>query len=148
MAVKLEGSIDEIAEAFRRKLDAVRITCDQYLIIDLGTYYVQLMPNRDTVYGEAVSNAFLEGPDRLTANEERQLVELGWSPPDEPCHSTCTSPHPNHHRLWSQEASSDTIVADMFTTLITVYMRGEGQRFVLSSETRKTPISSGPPSSH
>jgi hypothetical protein len=44
--------------------------------------YLQMLVYEDgSIFAEAVSNNFLEGPDRLSAEEETELSAIGWSPP-------------------------------------------------------------------
>ena len=44
--------------------------------------YLQMLVYEDgSIFAEAVSNNFLEGPDRLSTEEEAALSILGWSEP-------------------------------------------------------------------
>jgi hypothetical protein len=69
------------------------------LILDAGRpggRYVQLLVCEDgSIVAEASSNDFLEGPDRLSAEEEAALSAIGWNEP-------CLPGKPN---WWSVQAT-------------------------------------------
>ena len=47
--------------------------------------YLQMLVYEDgSIFAEAVSNNFLEGPDRLSAEEETELSAIGWNEPHLP----------------------------------------------------------------
>jgi hypothetical protein len=131
-------------------VDAVRGPCDECLIIETSPFYVQCLFNRDQIFGEVVSNTYLKGGDRLLPAQELRLLELGWLPPHEPCHSQCRRPHPNFSRVWSQEVPSDTIVHDLLEGLMIVAARaGEGgPPFAIVRAPRRSKVSTTSPTSH
>jgi len=144
----VEGSAAEIARWLTQAIEITRADCSKCWIVETGPYYAQLLFNRDTIYGEVMSNAFLFGVDRLVADQELRLVDLGWTCPDEPCHSQCPRPHPNFHRQWSQDVPTSVVVHDVLMALMTVLGRAEGDRMVLKSTPRQGPVSTRQPANH
>jgi hypothetical protein len=124
------------------RVDVLRQMCDRYLIIDIGAnYFVQFMFNPGSVYGEAVSNEYLDcapGDVSLTVEQETRLVHLGWSVPGELCHPECARPHPNFTRSWSDDVPTADIVADVMRTIVSVYLRGEGDTITFEQARRAT----------
>ncbi len=108
-------------------VDELRVDCTQWLIIEVGGCYVQLLFNHDCIFSEAVSNGYLVEARRLSPSQERRLYALGWDLLDDPCHPSCDSDHPNFQRIWPVEATSEAIVDAILRTLTAVYMRGEGE---------------------
>ena len=84
-------------------------------------YYVQFSssPSETSVWAEAVSNAFLYGPAELTPVQEATLIDLGWSPPDDP--------DSNYTRQCPSASDADRqLVAELaWETLRTVYGAAE-----------------------
>jgi hypothetical protein len=134
----------EIIQAIAEARDG----CQQFVIIGTGPYYVQVLPNRDYLYGEAVSNAYLTGRDRLSNGQVRRMVGLGWNRPGEQCHSECRRKHPNFHRIWPQAVPGDVIVRELLTALVVVYMRGEGDQVTVTRRLRGHIASTGLPTAH
>jgi hypothetical protein len=54
----------------------------------------------DFVYGEAVSNAYLTGPETLSADQVNRLVADGWESPD-------GKDFMNFHREWEVRDARD-----------------------------------------
>ena len=81
----MTDDVGRIAEALRRlSEDGVD---DGFLILHADhdrNYYVQLCRTRDagTLQAEAVSNAYLDPPHRLSAQQEARLLALGWKRPE------------------------------------------------------------------
>jgi hypothetical protein len=145
-----EGTPQQVARQLLGAVEANRVSCEEFVIVEAGVYFVQMLFNRDAIFGEVVSNTYLTGDDQLVAAQEGRLLELGWLPPDVPCHWQCRRPHPNFHLLWSQEALSEDIVSDLLTALMVVTSRkGEGgPRFALIRGPRGLPPSSSLPTNH
>ena len=131
-------------------VEAVRWPCDECVAVEAGPYYSQCLFNRDTIYGEVISNMFLDGAERLSPAQERRLLDLGWLPPDAPCHPMCAKPHPNFHRLWPQDATTDRVVHDLLVGLtVAAAALGEGgPAFALIRVPRVSPVSAVPPPHH
>jgi hypothetical protein len=146
--MKAKGELEDTVQLLSLAVGWGRLTCAVALIVEVGPYYAQLLFNRDVVYGEVVSNEFLSGFDLLTARQEHRLMDLGWHIPGVPCHSACERPHPNFHRLWTREASTDEIVRDVLVAVVTTFMRGESDRLTLASVQRMTPITTSQPTNH
>jgi type III secretion system-like peptide-binding chaperone len=149
--MRIEGTLQDIAEWLEVKLDAVRTTGDEFVIVECGPYYTQLLCNRDVIYGEMVSNTYLgsaPGGVALSPDDEARLVDLGWNRPDSPCHSLCEREHSNFHRLWSCETPTADVVHDMLLPLISVGIHQEGERFAIIWDLRANEASTGLPTRH
>jgi hypothetical protein len=149
--MRIEGTLKEIANHLEAKLEVLRTSGDEYVIIETGSHYTQLLCNVDMIYGEMVSNVYLATmPDGavLTAAEEDRLVRLGWDLPGTACHSLCESAHDNFHRTWPADMPTCDVVRDMLLPLLTVGAHGEGDRFALIWDRRQTKPSTGLPTSH
>ena len=91
-------------------IDMARARCDRFVIVESLPYFVQLMPNHRTLYGEVISNHYLDDADRLTPCQERRLVDLGWRLPGTPCHPDCPAPqHPNFTMTWPSTTPSKQV---------------------------------------
>jgi hypothetical protein len=135
-----------VEDRLTEEIDVARACCDKFVIIESLPYFVQLMPNHDTLYGEVISNRYLEGADRLTPKQQKRLVDLGWGTPGAACHSSCSSTlHPNYTMIWPSTTPSDHIARDLLRGLL-VAMAGVGegaQPFVIKSRPRATEPSTG-----
>ncbi|MHB8438975.1 MAG: TY-Chap domain-containing protein [Acidimicrobiales bacterium] len=129
-------------------IERTRKTCDEYSIVVVGPYYVQILCNRDVIYAEAVGNTYLTGRARLTRAQETALTALGWASPDVPCHPECPRPHPNFHRAWPQTVASRAMARELLTTIVAIYMRGEGDGVTFLGGPRQHPASTGPVPAH
>jgi hypothetical protein len=77
----MDNNLEQIVAALRQIQDDggdsnfVVFTADP-----LKNYYIQFVGElaHDSLFGEAVSNEFLEPPHTLTAAQEARLRELGW----------------------------------------------------------------------
>ena len=65
------------------KLLPVLLDCDT-VILSYGHRYVQVQQTPVTLHAEAVADDGLPTDERLTADQQRRLVELGWAPPSPP----------------------------------------------------------------
>ncbi len=146
--MSLVGALDEIAKELHIASDRSRVDCDDFLAIEHGRHYAQMLFNRDAAFGEVVSNTFLSGPDRLTAVQERRLQASGWTPPGVPCHSRCERPHPNFHRIWLATTPTTDIVRDLLLALLTTTRLAEGERLTLVGGFRTEAASTGMPCNH
>ena len=145
-----ESTHQHIARELLGAVEANRVSCTRYVIIETGVHFVQMLFNWDAIYGEVVSNTYLTGDDRLVPAQEARLLNLGWLPPDMLCHSQCCLAHPNFHRVWSQQTASQDIVTDLLTGLMVVASgTGEGiPPFRMISGPRARQPSSGLPTHH
>ena len=142
------GSLDAIAKQLHDASDRSRVSCDDFLAIERGRYYAQLLFNRDAVFGEVVSNTFLSGPDRLTTVQEHRLRTLGWTPPGVPCHSRCERAHPNFHRVWLDATPTGDIVRDLLLAFLNITRPAEGELLTLVGGFRIGTASTGLPCNH
>jgi len=128
-----------------------RAECDEYVIVEALPYFVQLMPNFGALYGEVVSNAYLEQADHLNPFQARRLIALGWTAPENPCHPNCPrTDHPNFTCLWHSTTSSHEIARDLLEGLMVVTSaRGEvGPNLRVKVGARVTRPTSGPIPGH
>jgi hypothetical protein len=142
------GCERDVGQELADAIDEARHTCHMVVIVNCGPHYVQILCNRDFIYGEAVSNAYLSGLERLTNRQERRLITLGWHGPEERCHPDCPRPHPNFHRLWTQAVPTGTIVRYLLTALVAVYLSSEGDHLTVSKGSRTHAPSRGLPTAH
>ena len=142
------GGLKEVAEELKRAVQRNRQTCEELVVVESGAYYAQLLFNRDVTFGEGVSNTYLSGPELLTATQEDRLLSLGWTAPNERCHSSCERSHPNFHRTWPQSTASDRIVRDLLEAVAFVVVRHEGESVALVRGPRGLPPSTGLPCAH
>jgi hypothetical protein len=137
--------MDELVTA----IDRARVACDRFVIIEAGPYFAQFMPNFRALYGEVVSNTFLDGADRLTFTQDCRLVRRGWGRPGQLCHPDCPSDfHPMYTRIWESAALSRVIARDLLEGLMIVSSSpGEGSPIpIVKSGVRVTrPTSGGVP---
>lgn len=146
--MRLVGSLDQIAIELLKAVERNRLTCEELLAVESGTYYAQLLFNLDVTFGEVVSNTYLSGTDSLTPAQEDRLLGLGWMAPNAPCHSSCERSHPNFHRTWPQGAPPRRIVRDLMVAVAFVVVRGEGEPLTLIREPRRRLPSTGLPCNH
>jgi len=135
-----------IDERLIEEIEVARLRCDRFVIVESLPYFAQLMPNHRSLYGEVISDTYLEGPDRLSPRQEQRLIDLGWGPPGRPCHPACPSSlHPNYSMTWPATTASSHIARDLLAGLLVVMAgRGEGgQAFTVKSLVRTTEPSSG-----
>jgi hypothetical protein len=139
-----------ISERLRMTTERVRQQCDHFVIVEVLPYFVQLMPNFGALYGEVVSNAFLDEPQHLTRGQEIRLETLGWTDPRVPCHPSCHSDHPNFTRLWPPTALSREVARDLLEGLmVAATPLGEGgPDAVLKIGKRVTRPTKGPVPGH
>ena len=116
------GGLNEVAGELLRAVQRNRQTCEELIAVESGAYYAQLL-NRNVIFGEVVSNTYLAGPELLTPAQEDRLKGLGWTAPNERCHSSCERSHPNFHRTWPQSTDSDRIVRDLLEAVAFVVVR-------------------------
>jgi hypothetical protein len=84
-----------------------------FMIVDCVArqYYVQFIATRQgELYCEAVGNHYLAREDWLDAEDELNLIGLGWS-----------SPTPNYSQLWDEPIPFDEVACRMARTLTTVF---------------------------
>jgi hypothetical protein len=148
--MRYEGTLREVVDRLEDKLVAVRRSCDEFVIVEAGSYYTQVLCNVDAIYGEMVSNAYLRdtaGP-LLTAADEARLVAFGWNAPGTPCHALCECEHQNFNRVWSPATPTADIVHDLLLPLIAVGTRHEGERLAIIWDERSYEPSVGLPTAH
>jgi hypothetical protein len=88
---------------------------DQFAIFDAGRgRYVQVSVSEAGLYGEAVSNAFLKGAERLDDIALQTLERMGWA---------AGGPDSNFTRTWARWTGDDRsrVVDDIVGTLTRVY---------------------------
>lgn len=141
-------SLNEIAVELATAVEHNRDTCEELLAVESGPYYVQLLFNRDVVFGEVVSNAYLSASEQLTTAHEDRLLCLGWTSPNSRCHSSCERPHPNFHRTWPQPTPTGWIVRDLMLAIVSVVLRAEGDCLRLVRGRRPLLPSTGLPCRH
>jgi len=146
--MKTVGSADKVAGILLRAVEANRVTCDAILILESGPYYAQLLCNHGVAFGEVVSNTFLIGSKQLVTSQVDRLVDLGWSSPSTPCHSSCERSHPNFHRTWLEGEPSERVVRDLLVAMMVVSTHHEGEQLTLIRFSRRGHPSTGLPSSH
>jgi hypothetical protein len=115
-----------VAEELEGRLDTLSLDGDHYLIVEAGPgpVYVQFALQEDgSVYGEAVSNVYLEGEHRLSPAQEAKLAAIGWMKPGEdgPRCSCCDLSPPNFHHTWSPRQGHRIIAQVAIVTLRCVY---------------------------
>lgn len=120
-----EAIYDQIVSIFRRLLEEGG---DHNFVIFVGAktggrsaeYYVQFATSRGSaeIYGEAVSNHYLERSFALGRRQKAELARLGWSPP--------RGKHPNYYRYW--QALNDRDLGDIAAVAITTLRRVYGWR--------------------
>jgi hypothetical protein len=133
-------------ERLVNEIDRVRPRCDRYVVVEAMPYYVQLMPNHGSIYGEVVSNAYLTEGYRLNLRQDRRLVQLGWGRPGQSCHPECPSrSHRNYTRIWGSGVPSREIARYLLHGLMVVCStRGEGgSALVVKSNVRITQATEG-----
>lgn len=76
-----------------------------------ANYYVQFATSCGSaeIYGEAVSNYYLERPFTLGKRQKAELARLGWNPPRR-------GKHPNYYRYW--QVLNDRDLRDIATAAI------------------------------
>lgn len=74
--------------------------------------YVQLSASEGEVVVECVSNAYLNGDDKLTASELALLSELGWP---------AAKPQENFARSWAAPANAEQIASFLAATVQNVF---------------------------
>jgi hypothetical protein len=112
------GELNQIADGLGRLVRAGQSDIGEIVSISVGAYYVQLLFNHDVLYAEAVSNVYLKGPERLSAEQERRLLALEWTKPSVPCDPRCRRDHPNFHRLWQRKTPWPDVVRDVVMTRV------------------------------
>ena len=117
----------DIRHQLRTAIEGARLRCDEFVIIEALPYFAQLMPNFGAIYGEVVSNVFLEEADYLTARQEAWLLALGWTAPNLPCHPACQrDDHPNFTRLWRPTTRTEEVAHCLLEGLmVAASRRGE-----------------------
>lgn len=118
-----EAARDQIASALRRLTEEGGT--DNFVVFvavktggKSANYYVQFAApcGSAVMYGEAVSNYYLEPPFTLSKRQKAQLVRLGWNPPrgEKP---------PNYYRYWQALNDRDRreIATVTIETLRSVY---------------------------
>ena len=146
--MRLIGSLNEVAVELLEVVEHNRLSCDELVALESGPYYAQLLFNRDVIFGEVVSNAYLVGSELLTTAQEDRLVNLGWTTPNARCHSSCERAHPNFHRTWTQCAAGERIVRDLVVAIALVALRNEGELLTMIRGRRGRDPSSGLPCAH
>ena len=146
--MKTVGSPDKIAGILLRAVEANRVTCDEILLLESGPHYAQVLFNHGVAFGEVVSNMFLIGSEQLVTSQVDRLLDLGWSSPSTPCHSSCERSHPNFHRTWLEGEPSERVVRDLLVAMMVVSMHHEGEQLTLIRYSRRGHPSTGLPSSH
>ncbi len=83
-----------------------------------ANYYLQFGTSCGSavIYGEAVSNYYLERPFRLSNRQKAQLARLGWNPPR-------PKKSPNYYRYWQvlNDRDRDAVVVVAVATCRLVY---------------------------
>lgn len=123
------------------EVERAREKCDRFVIIESLPYFAQLMPNHRTLYGEVISNRYLDGAHQLTSSQEKRLLDLGWSAPGTPCHPDCHAPlHPNFTMTWPSTTPSKQVARDLLRgLLITLAGVSEGaEEITIKSSPRTT----------
>jgi hypothetical protein len=146
--MKLVGSLNEVAVELLKAVERNRLTCEELLAVESGSFYAQLLFNRDVTFGEVVSNTYLSGSELLTTPQEDRLVGLGWMAPKSRCHSSCERSHPNFHRTWPQSAPTERIVRDLMVAVAFIVVRGEGEPLTFLRGPRRQLPSTGRPCRH
>lgn len=82
-------------------------------------YFIQFATSygETSLFGEAVSNEYLEAPNKLTSQQMMKLAQLGWKPPNPP--ETL-----NFYREWEHIATDEdrlTIAKNVLQTLKEIY---------------------------
>jgi hypothetical protein len=112
----MNGRIDQ---RLQEAIEGARRTCEQFVIVEVLPYFVQLMPNFGAIYGEVVSNTYLDPSQHLTEQQEIRLEDLGWLAPGVSCHPECRrTDHPNFTRLWPPTATSRRVAHDLLEGLM------------------------------
>ena len=96
-------------------LAALETGSDQFAIFDAGHgHYVQVSVSESGLYGEAVSNAYLKGSERLDDVALQKLSSMGWAMAD---------PDANFSQIWARWTGDDRsrVVDDIVGTLTAVY---------------------------
>lgn len=143
--------LDEQGEAFARFLAGFVAERDAFLVLsDLGLRrYVQFAVLERDLLCETVSNRFLAGEDRLTADDEELLRAYGWREPGESEGSPNWSlqlpvPAPiGRLTILATRALTDIVGARCPSELFLTFFRGR----LLPTETATPLMASGRPSS-
>jgi hypothetical protein len=88
--------------------------------------HVQFAIYETAIYGEAVSNAYLTGDNRLLPVEEDLLEKFGWRRPGEA--DSDGDIQANFFREWDVEHPSWLIVRDLMQALVTIYLESEDEQ--------------------
>lgn len=137
---------DEIAE-IARALRQQTVECRDFLILEAAgsnNYFVQFpspsekrLPPGELpleLFSEAVSNEFLEPPNRLSVNQEGRLRTLGWSDPGPVRFSAGWTISPNWWRIFplGSDDRFQEIAATVHATLVEVYGHRGGLSITLA----------------
>jgi hypothetical protein len=108
-----------------------RLEDDEFVIVEVGDYYVQFTAHLWSLYAEAVSNHYLaefpEETELLTERDYLALALVGWNEPG--TEDEDGDRHDNFWQEWPMDLSSDEIAGELLRALVAVYMRGEGGTF-------------------
>lgn len=119
-------TLAELADQLPQLIDWTREWKREFVIIEIGSYFVQFTGDDDGPYAEAVGNYYLAPINvaPLTGRDDAVLLATGWHEPnfDEQGHG-------NYWRQWGRDASAEEVAAELLLALITVFMRGEGGTF-------------------
>jgi hypothetical protein len=77
------SSWEELSGQLADRLPVLEVD-DVVILAAPGNRYTELVQLEGRIALDAVSNTFLPPDDQLTADQERQLQEKGWQPPERP----------------------------------------------------------------
>jgi hypothetical protein len=87
-----------------------------------GNLYVQFASEGDGgLWGEVVSNQFLDDQERLTPEIEDRIVELGWHPPETFYAPGSETGRVNYYREWPAPADLRSAACLAAVTLRTAF---------------------------
>lgn len=100
---------------------------DSHMIVSLvesDNYFIQFAVDDDEgLIGEAVSNSFLATEEQLNEAAQKQLLQMGWEPPevDSPRKTGLDSRRVNYYRIWKAPVPIEEAVDLAVQTAFEVY---------------------------
>lgn len=131
---KLRKKSNEITKKYNWKTDKEKFKKDfekillenpnlNYLVIDFSKFYIQYMgwENSNEFYCEAMSNEFLEEPNKLDDLQIKKLVDLNFSEPNTKDSYGNSSPNFSKYHLTQNETEISKIFEELNFIMNKIY---------------------------
>ena len=131
---KLRKKSNEITKKYNWKTDKEKFKKDfekillenpnlNYLVIDFSKFYIQYMgwENSNEFYCEAMSNEFLEEPNKLDDLQIKKLVDLNFSEPNTKDSYGNSSPNFSKYHLTQNETEISKIFKELNFIMNKIY---------------------------